>query len=119
MKNVQRTWACEPHTFTCRREGQTVELTRDGIVLLEGSPAFFKRLARQIGDVAAGRPANSGRRWSPSDDEQLTVAHAAGASKEELAALLQRSTAAVVARLFGLGLTEEPGMTLRYPTTDA
>jgi hypothetical protein len=48
-------------------------------------------MTRNKSDFSTGRDINDGKPWSPSDDQELINAVAAGASLDETATLLRRS----------------------------
>jgi hypothetical protein len=56
--------------------------------------------------VSPPRPERAGKRWTAEEDEQLRQLLADGTRVEGICAVLQRSPAAIISRLYTLGLIE-------------
>lgn len=69
----------------------------------------------------ASLPANTGSRWTPEEEERLAQGFDAGRSVEELARELNRTRAAIEARLVRIGKLDASALTtpLRYPAQPA
>lgn len=69
----------------------------------------------------ASLPANTGSRWTPEEEERLAQGFDAGRSVEELARELNRTRAAIEARLVRIGKLDASAVStpLRYPAQPA
>lgn len=91
----------------------TVRALFEAVRVLAEEVAPASRTAERRG---ANMPANTFVRWTPEEEERLAAEFAAGKTTAELAALHDRSRAAIEARLLKLGKIDASALTvqLRY-----
>ena len=98
------------------RDPDTGELLEADSSLLQPRAIRALFVALDVLRVRARRGARAGQPWTVEEEARLAAAHAAGKSVKECARVVQRSAAAVTARLVKLGLVDEAeAKGLRYP----
>ncbi|MEZ4317908.1 MAG: hypothetical protein R3F61_10400 [Myxococcota bacterium] len=117
---TKRTWSVIPREFVLStEEPEGFTLTVNGTEVLRGSAEELAALAKHARALTRRTPRNAGQRWSHESDTALRVAFEAGVGVSELAKQLERSGAAVRARLVHLGLLEDDGSWRRFTRPSA